>query len=416
MPETIFRGSRNRPEPIPVTPVDVVDATSPSLPSPATPAAGTRGAEGGADRAGRAPVALPAPKAWERRPPQPLVRVEEPRFLASGSGWTFVQGGYGWALLGGDGEAVARGPAGRGAGSFDPQSGLLFVPDTEGRLRAVRADGGQDAYWVSLFMSGDFSRSFVARAGDSLVVAGIEREQPHGSPHKPSLSCLEAFSVTRPDVGPSGQLRPSDDVAGAVLFTTLSLRVAAAGTSIVAAEPDRLLWFDPTMRVTACVKGTFMPESISVDEAGRAHLVVEEPPERGRRRRSLWVVDREGRRTLNVMLQRPMVQAPVLGPALVGYDHRVYLVGGGQVACWSFDGTLAWARPLTTPVAGGTVTLDGQVLIADGPELVAFDQVGQRRILATFDGPLVTRPVLTDDRAILVATAGELHRLVPADK
>lgn len=412
MPETIFRGSRDRPEPIPVAPAELVDATSPSAPPVAVPGAGTRGAEGGADRAGRAPGPLPAAKSWERRAAWPLERAAEPSFVAAGSGWTYVAGGYSWSLLGGDGKLVARGPKGRGDGSFDPQAGIVYVPDAEGSLKAIRADGGQEAFWAALFMAGDFSRSYVARVGEVLVVAGVERAQPHGSPHVPTLSCLQTLPVARPDVGPTGQLRPGGG-PGPVLFTTLSLRVAAAGSSIVVAEPDRLLWFDPDLHVTACVKGTFMAESLSVDEAGRAHLVVEEPPERGRRRRSLWVVDREGRRSLNVALQRPMAQAPALGPALVGYDHRVVLAGGGQVAAWSFDGTLAWARPLATPVAGGAVTVDGHVLIADGKELVAFDPDGQRRLLATFPDPLVTRPVLTDDRTILVATLGELHRVVP---
>jgi len=415
MPETIFRGSRDRPEPIPVTPADLADATSPTAPPMATPAAGTRGAEGGADRAGRAPFALPPAKSWERRAPWSIARASEPAYLAAGSGWTFVSGGYNWALIGPDGALVVRGPKGRGDGSFDPQAGIVYAPDPEGVLRAVRADGGQPAFWVALLMAGDFSRPFVARAGEVLVVSGIERNQPHGSPHVPTLSCLETFPVARPDVGPSGQLRPGGG-PGAVLFATLSLRVAAAGGSIVTAEPDRLLWWDQDLRVTACVKGTFTAESLSVDEAGRAHLVVDEPPERGRRRRSLWVVDREGRRTIAVALPRPLVQAPMLGPPIVGYDHRVHLVGAGQVVCWAFDGTLQWARPLATPVTGGTVTVDGHLLIADGPELVAFDPNGQRSVLATFDAPLVTRPVLTDDRTILVATMGELHRLVPVDK
>lgn len=415
MPETIFRGSRDKPEPIPVPPAEVVDATAPAAPPPATPEAGTRGPEGGPDRAGRAPFALPRAATWERRAPWPLARAAEPAFVAAGSGWTFVAGGYAWALLGADGGVVTRGPKGRGDGVFDPHAGMVYTPDPEGALKVVRADGGHEAFWVSLFMAGDFSRPYVGAIGDTLVVAGVEREQPHGSPHVPTLSCLETFPVGRPDVGPSGQLRPGGG-PGAVLFPTLSLRVAATRGAIVAAEPDRLLWFDADLRVTAVVKGKFTAQSLSVDEAGRAHLVVEEPPERGRRRRALWVVDREGRRTLDVTLQRPLAQAPTLGPPVIGYDHRIVLAGGGQVAAWSFDGTLLWARPTATPVAGATVTLDHHVLVSDGPDLVAFDPDGQRRVLATFDAPLVTRPILTDDLAILVATLGELHRVVAAEK
>jgi hypothetical protein len=62
-------------------------------------------------------------------------------------------------------------------------------------------------------------------------------------------------------------------------------------------------------------------------------------------------------------------------------------------------------------VTHGTITADHQVLVSDGPELVAFDETGQRRVLASFDAPLVTAPVLTDQGHLLVATAQHLHRL-----
>lgn len=408
MTHTIFRSSRERPEPVRLRPAALVDgAGAPASGSRTGDLSLSRGPRGGPEQDGLHPAPCPSASLQERWRWR-LQDDEDPEHLIAGAQRVHVAGRLGWTLRDlASGEPLQVGPRGRGDAALDPGPvGFLFQPDPEGALRCYDLASGEERFWAGLFMAGGFDRPLVARVGDTLLVQGVEREQPHGAPRGPELSSLEAWPVgERRQVGPTGQLRPGP--ADPVLFTTPTVVSAAWAEGAVTAEPDRLLWWTPRLEPTALVTGSLQPLSLSLDGAGRAHLLVRDPGVPGGV--ALWVVEPDGRRCLRVPLPGPLDEATT--PPAIGPGGWIVIHGGGRLLTLEPDGRVAWCRPVAPDAPAPVVTADGQVLMSDGVELVAFDPGGQRRVLHRFDRPLVTAPALTAAGQLLVASRDTLHCL-----
>jgi hypothetical protein len=166
---------------------------------------------------------------------------------------------------------------------------------------------------------------------------------------------------------------------------------------------DRIYLADRRLGLEAELTGTFVPLALSVDEDGRLDVVVGDGTSR-----ALWVVTPEGRRVTNVAA--PAGAGAI--PPVVGYDHRVFVLGREEATAVSAAGKALWTGATHGAPAGAAVTANEALLVAAGAELAAFELDGARRVLYTAEGALRTSPVMTADDEVLVATDRELLSLV----
>lgn len=415
--ETIFRGTRSNPVTVPLHPTDPVDATvsRPTAPRPgATDMRCERGDVGGTSRA---PRELP-PGRWSRSAGAPLGKASEPLFVISSGEHLLVAGGYASVIFGRDLAPKWVFSRGLGAVCIDPLDlvyrpaspmdpsvvadaggGHVVMADPHGRISIRRIRDGVEVFATSLLMGDGFRRPFLGRVEKTFAVLGNERRDPRGP--QPELSCVESLETTGSD-----RLTPVNEP---FLFSTPDAKAAAGKRTVVVADRNRIFWFNSAGGFDKLVRGTFTVQSLAVDEGEVVHAIVED--EGSGNGSSLWSLFPDGRRTLRVALPENLEPA---GPPMVGYDHRLLVAAHGHLLCHASDGELLWSRKTNTPVDRGTITADHQVLVSDGTELVAYDGVGERRVLATFDAPLLTAPVLTDAGEIVVAGPQEIHRLTAA--
>jgi hypothetical protein len=184
-------------------------------------------------------------------------------------------------------------------------------------------------------------------------------------------------------------------------------------------EPNRILWFSTALRPVGLVTGEFQPIALSVDEGGWVHLLVDElvddPAGGGQTAgpRALWVLDPQGTRRVRFVLPRPLHEATA--PPVIGYGHRIYLQGGGQLLALDPKGSIVWSRPIDADASAAMVTPNDDVLVAEGKDLVAFDERGQRRVVHSMPEAITTAPVLTTsgDGRLLLASSDTLYCLTP---
>ena len=77
------------------------------------------------------------------------------------------------------------------------------------------------------------------------------------------------------------------------------------------------------------------------------------------------------------------------------------------------DGLLLWDEHAGAEIAGAVVMADGNLLVAAGGLLEAFDQHGKRTILRTFPGEAVcSQPLPGSDGSLVIATEEYLYELI----
>lgn len=417
-PTTIYRASRDRPETVPARALPVTDAAAHARAAAPPRRVQGVGPDVTAERNGRLPRGCPETDwipSWSRA----LDTAATPTAVLANDARGYIAGRYNWQLFNPeDGAIVSGAQKGRGHPWLEPSDGLLVQPDPEGRLNGLAQEDGGERLWISLFMAGEFTRPYVARVGDALIVHGIERDQQHGSPVVPTLSSIEAWPLGEPrDIGPTLQLRPGG--VEPVVFTNRDVLCAAWRGGVVTADPGRVLWFSHALQATQLVVGSFRPVALSLDESGWVHLLVDEgetpandddnaEPVPGQR--ALWVMNPSGQRILRWSLPDPLHRADT--PPLVGHGHRVSVIGGGMLLTVEPTGGIAWCRPVAEG-ARATVCADDQVLVSEGKQITVFDTTGQRRVLCTVEEPLVTRPILTANGRLLAASNETLYCFVP---
>jgi hypothetical protein len=162
---------------------------------------------------------------------------------------------------------------------------------------------------------------------------------------------------------------------------------------------------DPELRIRTALRGEFEPVAMSLDEANRLYLVVQEGE-----RQALWVLTPEGRRSISYVLA-PHVQVGSV-PPIVGRDHAIYIQARDRLISLSAEGKWLWEYVTAEAPAGAAVTSNYALLLASGSQVSAFDREGGRRVLYSFVGESVrSAPVLTPDSRLLIATQRHLYCL-----
>jgi hypothetical protein len=119
-------------------------------------------------------------------------------------------------------------------------------------------------------------------------------------------------------------------------------------------------------------------------------------------RRVLWIITPRGEHMAEVEL--PAAMSKLTAPPLIGYDHRVYVVSPARILCVGPDGKTIWDKH-ASGVVGASVTADGQLLVADGSDVVVFSSEGRpRRLADVTPETLSTAPIVLGSGEIVVAS------------
>ncbi len=336
--------------------------------------------------------------AWKLRWRAPLRGLGTPLDVLSAGDRVVVRAESGWMLFDADGEMLARGPAGDGTMLLDPNDGLLLGLDGAGFLAGWGLADGARRFRMILTMPGDLTYTFIDRPGD-LYLASVERRLPPHTPGVPSAAFVERITLGAPiAVDDNGTLRSAARL-GDLVREVSDLQIARRGETFVLAVTDTLYRADLALRLSARLTGSFRPLALSLDEQGRAHLVVMTATGP-----ALWVVEPDGRRVVDRSV--PLTSKRLLAPPIISHHHQIYLVYADRITAFESDGRSWWDTRLDT-IAGAVLTADDQLLVAAGRQVLAY-RGAAAAVLATALDPLVTPPILSGTGLLLVASADAL--------
>jgi sugar lactone lactonase YvrE len=147
---------------------------------------------------------------------------------------------------------------------------------------------------------------------------------------------------------------------------------------------------------------------MSLDESGFVYVIVLTEGADGVQRHAVWVLTPQGERLMDVTLP----EMTDYSPPIVGYNHQVYILLEDRILAISSEGDVLWNEGAGGPIAGAVVTADGQLVVAAGSLIVAFDAAGERSVLYYEEGTQwMTPPVLTERQRLFIASQQHLYCL-----
>jgi outer membrane protein assembly factor BamB len=350
------------------------------------------------ERNSRMGVALPQ-GTWRPRFQAPVRGVVGPRDVLVLGDRIVVGSERGFALHDPDGERIGGGALGDGTILLDPLDALLFGVDPDGLLTGWNLATGERRFRMILLLPGPYARVFLDRPGD-LYLASVETAVPPHSGRQPSQSLVERYSLGDPIAVDHNGALISAERTGDLIRDRSDLVIARHGQRLVIAVEDSIYQADQTLRLATRLSGRFRPVAMSLDEAGRAYLVVS--TETGP---ALWAVEPDGRRLFETPL--PPFGGPPLAPPIVSRHHLVYLVYADRILAFESDGRPSWS--FAGAVAGATLTGDDRLLVSVGTEVRSLRTGGPGELVTSIAEPVLTPPVLSADGTLLFASADTLY-------
>ena len=407
MDATFYEGSLGNPVKVEVAPTAIVKDTT-AAPTRAAPPP-TRGflrPLGSEQLNSRLTYPLPAGK-WTARWQANLDPDGNPLYLLWSGDRILVQGMLLWELLDRGGKPIVKVGVGKGELAIDEARNLFYAPDPSGMISARKlADGSVDFRLTALMPAGFFRRIYLLGDG-RLGLYSSEMQQMAKVLRNPEVSTLEVIDIGNPPQVDDQHTLTSARPVGDLLSRTMPFLAAFTSQGAVVAVQDHLFVTDAQLKIIRDLKDHFIPLAMSLDEAGRIHLIL-----RDQQGIALWVMDQNGKRA--AARQLGAVDAPIA--PVIGFDHCVYVVNGDGISAIEPDGKVRWEKPLGGRLGGLAVTRDDKLLASVGADLVAFNAKGERQVLFSAKGDqLVTGPILTDREELLVASKTKLYCLGRGD-
>jgi hypothetical protein len=354
-------------------------------------------AHGGAGRTGRAAEPLVHDRfalAWWA----PLGRVEHPDGILVGGGHVVVEGAERraiWTVAGRTAGTLIRAP---GAALIDVQHARLLANDVSGV--GVYTLAAQRESTLKMAAPADGITSALLQGPGALVVVTL-----HERPHGPARAVVETVRVRDYTAIKDEVLYGIEPLAGITREDDADVVAAAASQGPVLATPVGLDWRDWQLRPRGHSPLSAHPVALSVDEHDHAYLLSDSG---GLTR--LQGLDAAGATRFDTTL--PIDDGPFSDPPLIAASGQIYLTSPHAILALSPTGQLLWRRPAERSPALATLTSNGVLLVA-GDTLDAVTSDGDTTLLWRPPAPLLTAPVLADER-IYVASAEALFVLQPA--
>jgi hypothetical protein len=353
---------------------------------------------------------------WTRGAPRGAFEVAGRAGLGSEIDRGFVGGSTdGFLVAGGDQVAlfdpalkpVASLGLSGGSVAMDAAAALWLAADPFGAIAARRWSDAGRAYLVRAAYGRSYRHEVLGKHGGGWYVLSTELPPVGDDVRGPKFAAVTKIDPGESDRTDGDGFRLSARQARVYRFERADASGAFHEGRTYLAYPDHVVILSADLAPAADLTGAFVPLGISLDESGRIYLLV-----RVGAAHRLWIVTAEGDRILDFELPRDFVPDP--RPPVVGYNHVAYVVGGRSVLAISPDGKLEWKTTFGGQIAGAVATTDDEVVVAAGPQIVALDSKGSRRILAELDGEtLATAPSPLGDRDLVIASRKSLFRLTP---
>jgi len=338
-----------------------------------------------------------APKdGWKIRWQAPVIPGYTPTTVVQDGDRVLAYGGGAWRLFDLDGKPLQDGRNGSSGMVLDAAHGLFYFVNPDGFLAAHRLSDGKAEYNLNP-APGD-AWPFIARRGNRFIDAAVDLPKPY-RPEPPNRAVLQHLDVDAKIEVDSVKVVSNLTALATLQLKTSTMLVAMRGDDVILAAPGRIFLSPSDLQPRAALDEDFAPRSLSVDELGRIHLIVETGD-----KLSLWVVTPDGSRTVS----RPLnpEYGPPIAPPVVGYDHRIHLVTADGIVALDAYGDPLWERRPQGRVAGAGAAPDGQLIVAAGRELQVYDSKGEREILfRSAAAALITPPAMSASGEIFVATA-----------
>jgi len=346
---------------------------------------------------------------WEIRWKTELDDELFPEVLLTHGQRLLLEGYSRWQLYDTKGKLLATSRRGPSEVVLDGSHSLLYSLDSIGYLAAWSLQEGELAFHMPIDFGDQFSRPFIVRRGQRLLVVGVGRAlQPHARPENRSF-------VDVIDLGDSLQVDEDDILVSLRTRTRLMRRTrllltALQGDTLVIATQDRIYRADLDLQLQRAFTGTFTPRSMSLDEAGRIYLIVSTETDTGKQRQALWVVTPDGERRIDVEI--PEYPEGTYTPPIIGYDHQVYILLDDRIMAISPTGDVRWTERLGVPIGGAVVTADNRLLVSAGSYLFAFTADGTRTVVFGLeDGEWATPAIVTERGRLIAASKQYLYCL-----
>jgi hypothetical protein len=348
----------------------------------------------------RLPAASPA-KTLEVRWAVPFTPSFQPDTVLQAGDHVLAYGGTAFRVYDLDGKMISEGRTGSSGMVLDAEQASFYFIGSSGYLATHRLSDGGVEYKLNP-ATGD-AWTFLARRAKATFNLSVELPKPWRKepPKKASLNRIDLPDTLQLDNG-----KVVLELTSATLqLGTPTVKPAMAGDRLVLAMPGEIVLSPATLQPDASLTGDFIPQTLSLDELGRIHVVV-----RTGDQTALWVLTPAGQRTAKVVF-KPEYGAP-FGPPIIGYDHHIFLLHSG-ITAYDAYGELLWERWLKGRVAGAGITTDGQLLVSGG-DLAAYDEKGERRLLFMLPGvSFVTPPAMSAKGEIFVASKDTVYCLAP---
>jgi hypothetical protein len=327
-----------------------------------------------------------------------------PRQVMAGNRHVVINAIEGWLLFDGSGRLVHQGLPGHGELTLDASAGLLYAPTDTGYVGAFSLDDGKRRFFLTPFFGDDFRRDFIDRRGTRMIIVSVERPRSNHSKVPANQSVIEIQDLSRSEeIAESGRLKSAEQVEF-LKRKTVRLLAAMHEDTLALATDNSLSLANSNLGLEREFTGAFQPLWLSMDELSRCYLIV-----RIGNDLALWVVTREGERVVNISLPK---EFEPIAPPVVARDHTTYIIGGDRLMAVDRLGALRWQHRETSEIAGAAVTSDGQLLVAAGPELVAFGGDGKRtRVIALENDAFMTAPASGDAGELFIAGRRCLYRI-----
>jgi hypothetical protein len=376
-------------------------------PAPVAPVRGTelRGTHrrfGNAGRNQRLGFPLEARKSvvWKSQLPDHVT----PEYVIAGSSCVILKAVEGWLVFDGSGRLLHSGYAGAGELTLDARPRLFYAVTDTGYVAAFSLEDGLRRFYLTPFFGHQFSRDFIQRTGTQMIIASTERPRSSHARVPANLSVIEIQDLGRKvEIDSTGWLESAERIEY-LKRKTVQLRVAMHGDELALATDDSLSLTNHALQLKREFTGSFHPLWLSVDEQMRSYLIV-----RAENRLALWLVTHEGERVVNIPLPEEVYP---IAPPVVSHDHKTFVIASHRVIAVDAQGAICWENAEASKIAGAAVTSDDRLLIASGPELIAYEPGGDRvRLLEVEDDTFTTAPAAGDTGELFVAGSRFLYRV-----
>jgi hypothetical protein len=331
-----------------------------------------------------------------------------PRHILRHAGRIVVVGGSQWHLFGLDGSLITTGAADQGGVTLDSEHRLFFSMTRSGYLAARNLDDGSPAFYIEIDYGEAFFHPFLTARKGRLLASGVERQLV------PNATSALASSLQLMDVGTKPVVDKDRILTSFKTLKTLmrkddNIHVAVNGDTCVIAAEGLLYLADPEFSIQRAFTGPFSPISMSLDEGSNIYLLARTTGPIS----TLVLVGTTPEGSMLCMRNLSGRVSPGASPPVIGFDHTIYLLLDHRISAFTRLGSPLWEGHGGGSIAGGVVTLDGQLVVAAGNLISVFDTEGHMTIVHSFEGEaLCSQPLPCADGSLYVATEDNLYRLI----